>query len=185
MGPSVSARPRQSLSIRQRETDGRERAGACVSRDSSNDFACTTPTFTPAFHDLYSSINGSALPSKVEAVLPDQFPLAPTGLFASLVLIASQLLAVVASSISMHLNKKGKGPQWIVKRQPGMRKIATGTGFVGLVLILVTAISLRVQLSDTIKKLEGVGQVGSATLGSGFAREFALLGSRSRSSSSR
>ncbi|GAA5899217.1 uncharacterized protein JCM6883_005149 [Sporobolomyces salmoneus] len=142
--------------------------GACLSVDGS-DPTCTSPTFTPIFVDLYST--NTTLPSSTTALLPDQFPLVPAGLFVSLLLLATQLLAVIGSSISMHANKKGKA-QGLAKRQPAMRKVATVCGVLGLAVMLAATISLRSQLSKVVDEVEKAN-VGTAKLGSGFAQFFA------------
>ncbi|GAA5980479.1 hypothetical protein JCM5350_001514 [Sporobolomyces pararoseus] len=142
--------------------------GACLSVDSS-DPTCTSPTFTPIFVDLYSS--NMTLPASTIALLPDQLPLAPAGLFVSLLLLATQLLAIIGSSISMHANKKGKA-QGLAKHQPAMRKVATVVGILGLAVMLAATLALRTQFSKVVDEVKKAG-LGTANLGTGFAQLFA------------
>ncbi|GAA6015602.1 hypothetical protein JCM11491_007171 [Sporobolomyces phaffii] len=142
--------------------------GACLSVDSS-DLACTSPTFTPSFVNLYST--NTTLPPSTVSLLPEQFPLAPAALFVALLLLATQFLAVVASSISMHVNKKGKAPK-LAKRQPAMRKVATVSGVLGLAALLASTLALRAQLATVVDQVKKAG-VGEANLGTGFDQLFA------------
>ncbi|GAA5842419.1 hypothetical protein JCM5353_006765 [Sporobolomyces roseus] len=142
--------------------------GACYSIDSG-DLLCTSPTFTPIFVDLYT-VNAT-LPSTTADILPDQFPLVPAALFVSLLLLATQLLAVVFSSISMHASKKGK-TQGLAARQPSARKVATVAGILGLAAMLASTLALRSQLSDVVEGIKKAG-LGEASLGSGFNQLFA------------
>jgi len=140
--------------------------GACYSIDSG-DLLCASPSFTPIFVDLYT-VN-TTLPSTTADILPDQFPLAPAALFVSLLLLATQFLAIVFSSISMHVSKKGKA-QGLAGKQPSARKVATIAGILGLAALLASTLALRSQLSEVVEGVEKAG-LGEASLGSGFNRE--------------
>lgn len=109
------------------------------------------------------------LPASTVALLPDQLPLAPAGLFVSLLLLATQLLAIIGSSISMHANKNGKA-QGLAKHQPAMRKVATVVGILGLAVMLAATLALRTQFSKVVDEVKKAG-LGTANLGTGFARE--------------
>ncbi|GAA5923463.1 uncharacterized protein JCM15063_003656 [Sporobolomyces koalae] len=146
--------------------------GACHSVDSS-DLACMSPTFTPIFLDLYAA--NTTLPASTVAILPDQFPLAPVGMFVSLLLIAFQLLAVVGSSIVAHLTKTGKA-QGLAAEQPTMRKVATVAGVLGLAILLAATLSLRSELSKARDELVKAGS-GTAVLGPGFSRNTSPISS--------
>ncbi|GAA5890106.1 hypothetical protein JCM16303_003443 [Sporobolomyces ruberrimus] len=142
--------------------------GACLSVGTS-DLQCTSPTFTPIFVDLYSA--NTTLPASTTSLLPDQFPLAPAGLFVSLLLIATQFLAVLGSAISMHVSKKGKA-QGLAAKQPAMRKVATVAGVIGLAVMLAATLALRTHLSKIVEDLKQAG-LGTASLGPAFSQFFA------------
>lgn len=156
------------------DTDGfdplRSNPGACLSVGTS-DLQCTSPTFTPIFVDLYSA--NTTLPASTTSLLPDQFPLAPAGLFVSLLLIATQFLAVLGSAISMHVSKKGKA-QGLAAKQPAMRKVATVAGVIGLAVMLAATLALRTHLSKIVEDLKQAG-LGTASLGPAFSRELYVL----------
>ncbi|GAA5897429.1 hypothetical protein JCM6882_001884 [Rhodosporidiobolus microsporus] len=141
--------------------------GGCYSNSTSSDPVCTSPTFTPIFVELYDTLGFS---TTLQDALPDQFPLAPTALFASLLLLAYQFLAVVFSSISMHASKKAA---FLAKRQPMLRKSALVAGVISLAIGLAATATLRVQLGKVVDKLEDVGVTGK--LGSGFDQFWAGL----------
>ncbi|GAA5941630.1 hypothetical protein JCM1841_000597 [Sporobolomyces salmonicolor] len=145
--------------------------GACYTSGarSSASPTCASPSFTPIFIELYDNLT---LPTTTINALPAQFPLAPTALLMSLLLLAVQLVAVVFSSISMHATKKAA---FLLKRQATMRKTATGAGILSLAIMLAATIALHVQLSDVVDKLK-VSGAATASLGSGFTQLFAAAG---------
>ncbi|GAA5973222.1 hypothetical protein JCM21900_003893 [Sporobolomyces salmonicolor] len=145
--------------------------GACYTSGprSSASPTCASPSFTPTFIELFDNLT---LPTTTSNALPAQFPLAPTALLISLLLLAVQLVAVVFSSISMHATKKAA---FLLKRQATMRKTATGAGMLSLALMLAATIALHVQLSDVVDKLK-VSGAATASFGSGFAQLFAGAG---------
>jgi hypothetical protein len=83
---------------------------------------------------------------------------------------------VIGSSISMHANKKGKA-QGLAKRQPAMRKVATGAGLIGLGVTLAATLALRTQFLKVVEEVKKAG-LGTATLGTGFARTFSSPSAR-------
>ncbi|GAA5898723.1 hypothetical protein JCM5296_006697 [Sporobolomyces johnsonii] len=145
--------------------------GACYTSGSRSSASptCASPSFTPIFIELYDNLT---LPATTIDALPAQFPLAPTALFVSLLLLALQLVAVVFSSISMHATKKAA---FLLKRQATMRKTATGAGVLSLAIMLAATIALHVQLSDVVDKLKDAG-AATASLGGGFTQLFAGAG---------
>ncbi|GAA6032001.1 hypothetical protein JCM8097_003382 [Rhodosporidiobolus ruineniae] len=141
--------------------------GICYTNSTTAHPVCTSPSFTPIFVELYDNLT---LPAGVKSALPDQFPLAPTALFLSLLLLAFELLAVLFSSLSQHATKRAA---FLGKRQPGLRKAATVAGMASLAVGLAAAIALRVQLAEVVDNLKKAGATGS--LGSGFTQIFAGL----------
>ncbi|BGP12534.1 hypothetical protein JCM10213_007622 [Rhodosporidiobolus nylandii] len=141
--------------------------GACCTKSTTSDPVCESPSFTPIFVELFDSLS---LPSSVQSALPAQFPLAPTALFASLILLAFQFLAVVGSSFASHFTKR---LAFLAGRQPAMRKAATAAGVLSLAIGLAATITLRVQLANVVEKLKGVSAEGQ--LGSGLQQLFAGL----------
>ncbi|GAA5969148.1 hypothetical protein JCM11641_007486 [Rhodosporidiobolus odoratus] len=139
--------------------------GACFSNSTTSEPVCASPSFTPIFLDLYDTLS---LPAALQDALPDQFPLAPTALFASLVLLAFQFLAVVFSSLSMHFTKRFA---FLGAKQPTHRKAATVAGVFSLAIGLAATIALRVQLAKVVEKLDGTSATGS--LGPSFQQLFA------------
>ncbi|GAA5856300.1 hypothetical protein JCM8547_000859 [Rhodosporidiobolus lusitaniae] len=141
--------------------------GACYTNSTTSDPVCQSPSFTPIFVELYDTLSIS---STLQDALPGQFPLAPTALFASLLLLAFQLVAVVFSSISMHATKKAA---FLAPKQAMFRKSATVAGVISLAIGLAATIALRVQLNDVVEKLDKIGASGK--LGTGFQQLFAGL----------
>lgn len=130
------------------------------------------PSFTPIFIEMYSDVG---LSSSITNALPAQFPLTPTALFVSLALMASQFLAVVISSISMHASKK---LAFLTSHQVKVRKAATVMGIISLVVGLAAAGALRVQLGKAVSTINKAGGA-TASLGSGFIRVFSSYSSLS------
>ncbi|GAA5844682.1 hypothetical protein JCM11251_007349 [Rhodosporidiobolus azoricus] len=141
--------------------------GGCFSDSTTSDPVCIAPSFTPIFVEMYDSLPLSAA---VKDALPDQFPLAPTALFASLILLAYQFLAVALSSISMHASKK---PAFLAKKQPMLRKSALVAGVISLAIGLAATGTLRIQLGKVVDKLNDAGM--TAKLGPGFDQFWAAL----------
>lgn len=138
--------------------------GACYTNFTTSDQSCTTPSLTPIFVDVLDNVR---LPDKIADALPDYFPLVPTGILISLGLMGLQLVAVLASSVSMHASKK---LAFLNKKQPTLRKAAMFMGLISLVVGVVAVAALRVQLgnaADKAGKTDGV----EAKLGSGFNRK--------------
>ncbi|GAA5997385.1 uncharacterized protein JCM10292_000223 [Rhodotorula paludigena] len=142
--------------------------GACYTNLTTSEQTCTTPSLTPIFVDVYDNVR---LPDTIADALPDYFPLVPTGILISLGLMGLQLVAVLASSVSMHASKK---LAFMNKKQPTLRKAAMFMGLVSLLIGMVAVTALRVQLgnaADKAGKTDGV----EAKLGSGFNQLFAGL----------
>lgn len=108
---------------------------------------------------------------KAQAILPDQFPLAPTAIFLALLLQVVALNSVLLSSFGNHASKK---LAFLVAKSDALRKTALITGFVSLCMGSAATICLRIQLSKNVREWNGLG-MGNASLGSGFDRRCSLF----------
>ncbi|GEM06269.1 hypothetical protein Rt10032_c01g0286 [Rhodotorula toruloides] len=138
--------------------------GACYTNSTTYSKSCMSPSFTPIFFEMCTTIG---LSSSVAKALPAQFPLTPTALFVSLALMASQFLTVLVSAISMHATKK---LAFLTKQQVKVRKAATVMGVISLVVGLAATGAMRVQLGKAASAINTAGGA-KASVGSGFLRQ--------------
>ncbi|BGP21582.1 hypothetical protein JCM10295v2_000457 [Rhodotorula toruloides] len=140
--------------------------GACYTNSTTYSKSCMSPSFTPIFFEMCTTIG---LSSSVAKALPAQFPLTPTALFVSLALMASQFLTVLVSAISMHATKK---LAFLTKQQVKVRKAATVMGVISLVVGLAATGAMRVQLGKAASAINTAGGA-KASVGSGFLQLWA------------
>jgi hypothetical protein len=122
------------------------------------------PSFTPLFGDEYDKL---ALSSVQQALLPEQFPLAPAVLFIALVLAAVALLSVLMSSLAMHAPKK---LAVLGRSQLKFRKIALMTASISAVAGLACAGSFHLDLGRAVNRWREAG--GQASLETALTREY-------------
>lgn len=120
--------------------------GACY-KSGSNDTICVSPSFPPIFDEVYTNLS---IPNSISASLPTQFPLAPTALFVSLILLACGFLLSLGSSSVHHVNRFERAR----KHAARVRKWQLG---------------LVVELRDDVAALTALDVAdASASLGAGF-----------------
>lgn len=126
--------------------------------------SCSAPSFTPLFGEQYDKL---ALSTAQQALLPEQFPLAPAAIFLSLILAALALVSLLLSSLAMHAPKKLAflGGQ----RQIKLRNAALVTAIISAVGGLAACGSFHVDLGRAVNRWLEAG--GKASLGTGLTRE--------------